>query len=188
MKSKKIAAQIEALKKNLSKAEADLVSARAKAAETADARKRAAIEGRDLPPVDRRSVEDAETRVHTFTEALSDAETQHAAALRDEEADGLRADLKALGKKAATSDAALTETLGRLVEDLSRHLALSGRMATLADQLRKLGASFEDPDSWGIRTEVLVQRANARTWNGKAKTRGEAADVVLELHPGDFPA
>lgn len=188
MKAKKISAQIEALKKNLSKAEADLVATRAKADENEEARTRAAVEGRDLPPRDRRAVEDAEATLGTLTAALARAEAEHAAAVRDEEADGLRAELKALSKKVAASDAAIPEALGRVIEDLSRHLAIAGRMATIGDRLRSIGAAFDDPETWGVRTADLVERANNRTWEGRAKTHGERAEVAFELHPGDFLA
>ena len=188
MKSQKIAAQVESLKGKLSKAEAQLADARAKAEEVSAARKRAAIEGRELPRLDRGAVEDAETHVHTFREALAEAEAQLAATVKEEEADALRSELKALGKKVSASDATITETLGRLVEDLSRHVSTAGRMQTIGEQLRKREAAIEEPESWGVRPEVLVERANARTWDGKAKTRGEAVEVVLALHPGDFPA
>jgi chromosome segregation ATPase len=186
--SKKIASQIDALKGKLSKAEAQLADAHSKAGEIAAARKRAAIEGRELPRLDQGAIEDAETHVHTFREALAEAEAQHAAAVREEEADALRAELKALSKKVAASDLAVPEALGQVIEELSRHLAIAGRMATIGARLRSIGAAFDDPETWGVRPEILVERANARTWSGKAKTRGERAEVVFELHPGDFLA
>ena len=57
--------------------------------------------------------------------------------MKEEEADALRSELKALGKKVSASDATITETLGRLVEDLSRHVSTAGRMQTIGEQLRK---------------------------------------------------
>ena len=134
------------------------------------------------------TVEEAMARVEELREALAEAEAQHAAAVRDEEADALRVKLKSVVKSATETAESAFEAVSRAIEDLSRHVAACERVRLVRERLRELDAPFDEPEGYGFRPDQLVQNANARTWGGRAKTRGESVEVVLELHPGDFLA
>lgn len=188
MKSKKLEAQIQALRENLRKAETRLEAAKAADEKSAAARVQAAIDGKTIGPRDRRETDEAADLVATLTEALARAESALAVAVRAEEADALRAEMKALGGKLAASGTSALDTIGRALEELSVHVAQSGRLEWVRDRLIRLEEPYENPESCGYRAEQLVENAIGRTWGGRAKTRGSRVDVVLQLHPGDFPA
>lgn len=188
MKAKRLEVQIQALRENLRKAEARLEAAKAEEEKARATRVQAAIDGKTIGPRDRRELDEAGDLVATLTEALARAEADHADALREGEAEALRASLKASGKKVSAAEEEALEALSSSFEALSRVLSLSGAMERTRDRLASLGASFEEPPSYGRRPDVLFEAAAARTWNGKATTYPSRFDVTLELHPGDFPA